>query len=354
MKNVYVLCGGISVEHEVSLRSAQSIINNLDKEKYDVYPIYIDKKGSFIPLDKVTAPVENSEDLIRVSEVGRVRSIGKFLSENFHEEADNIFIPVIHGTTGEDGVIQGFLEALNVPYVGNGILSSAICMDKAVTNQMLTVHHVDQGKYYILNSDLGEATPYDAIEDHLGYPVFVKPSNAGSSIGINRARNREELIAALKEAFRYDRKVVIEEEVVGMEVQVSVVGNADPRATLPGACITDRDFFDYYAKYQDKTLQYLIPVPLSPEETAALQETAIRAYKATGCSGFARVDIFIRDGDRRFLVNEINTFPGMTTSSLTSRLWNVTDATTFPELLDWLIDLAQEEYETKQHLIRTL
>lgn len=349
MINIHILCGGQSTEHEISLRSAQSIINHLDKNKYNVSMSYITKDGKFVPIGKYENKIETPESLMRDSLLNRAESIMQFI--DFINTLENpIIIPCIHGTTGEDGQIQGFLKTLNLRFIGNDILSSAICMDKATTNRIFTVNNIPQAKYFVLERkrffrDEDKESIISNIFDTCGESVFVKPSANGSSIGVHRA-NRNNIIEAIEDAFNYDDKVVIEEEIFGEELEISVVGNEYPKASLPGSYSTNREFFDYIAKYNDKTLIRNIPHKLNPSDEQKVRELAIDSYIAAGCCGFARVDIFM-DKDNNFFVNEINSFPGMTFSSLSAELWQATNGTTYSQLLDELIDLAIKRFENK-------
>ena len=351
MKNIYILCGGVSTEHEIALRSAMSIINMIDRSKYKIKVSYIDKEGKFIPLGNIDH-VEKAQDLMVSTDKTRLESISDFLEDV--KDTDYI-IPVIHGTSGEDGQIQGFLDTLGIKYVGNKILSSAVCMDKGVTNEILMANNISQAKYRILRIDEYENSDkdqiYDEIFKNIGKSVFVKPANSGSSVGVNRAENKEELAYAIKDAFIYDSKILIEEEIFGVELEISVFGNEDEdiKASLPGSYSTDRDFFDYTAKYNDPKLIRNIPHKLSEEKTKEVRDLAKETYKVLGCKGFARIDIFM-DEDEVFYVNEINTFPGMTSSSLSADLWKATDNTSYSQLLDWLIDLAEKDYERKSKI----
>lgn len=349
-RNVFVLCGGISVEHEISLRSAKSILNNLNREKYNVFPVFITHQGTWVPLGLWNETIEDPNELSRTSDMGVAQSIQAFLV-TMPQEKNNLFIPCLHGTFGEDGTIQGFLEILDVPYVGNGVLASACCMDKVVTNQLLEQHHIPEAKYVAVHrnafrEDADQVTK--SVESKLPYPVFVKPANAGSSVGVNRASNQGELHAAIEEALIYDPKVLIEEEVIGREIEVSVLGNDFPIASLPGEYVYDHAFFDYDAKYQDTKTIIKTPTELPPGKEDEIRKLAIDAYSALGCYGFARVDIFLRESDHVLLVNEINSFPGMTATSLSPRLWEATDQTDMTQLIDRLIAYADEKYQAKK------
>ncbi len=354
MRDIHILCGGISSEHEISLRSAQSIINYIDKDKYKVSMSYIDKEGKFIPLGYYSSRIEKPEDLIRYTDDSKLESISKFIK--YLDGLDNpLIIPVIHGTTGEDGQIQGFIKTLGFNFVGNDILASALCMDKGFANDMFKAHNIPQANYYILTRSKYDRHPskdkiVTDIFDICGDQVFVKPANNGSSVGVNRA-NRDNIVQALEEAFKYDNTIVIEEEIIGEELEISVLGNENPVASLPGSYSTKREFFDYTAKYHDKTLIRNIPHKLDKDKENKVRTLAIDAYQATGCMGFARVDIFL-DQEGNFFVNEINTFPGMTFSSLSAGLWEATDGTSFSQLIDKLIDLAIDKEEKNNTLVK--
>lgn len=351
--NVYVLCGGKSVEHEVSLKSASAIINALDRKKYNVYPIYITKDGAWCNLGLLDEKIENPEDLQRETESAVASSIGEFLSRNFNESDKSVFIPALHGPNGEDGTIQGLLELLNVPYVGNKVLSSAMAMDKEVTKDLFAKHGIPQAKYtsfQLHNWKGSEDKAYDQVEEKIGYPCYVKPANSGSSVGISVANNRKELKEAFKEAFLYDLKIVVEEEVVGREMQTSVIGNNNPKASVSGEFIMERSFFDYNAKYIDGTIVPVVPARLEPKVATRVRELAVEAFKILNCHGLARVDIFVTD-DNEVLVNEVNTMPGFTVLSMTPVLWEATDGTTYSELIEWLIELAFERYEQEKSIL---
>ncbi|MDD7543178.1 MAG: D-alanine--D-alanine ligase [Peptoniphilaceae bacterium] len=341
MKNIVVLCGGRSTEHEIALRSAKTVINELDHEKYYIHAVYIDKQGRFIPIGLMDH-VEHPEDLIRTTAHDHLRSIGDFCSYISLLQGETLVFPVIHGQTGEDGEIQGFLQALHLPYVGNGVTASALCMDKGFANEVLRAAGIPEADFIVLTESewlSGDRSYPSRIEKELGFPCFVKPANNGSSVGVSRAE-KSTLEEALKEAFRYDRRVVIEKAIVGKELEVSVLGNAEARASLPGSYTTTRTLLDYDAKYMDKTLVENVPHPLSDAKNQEIQQLALKAYHALGCEGFARVDIFM-DQDERFYVNEINTFPGMTPSSLAPKLWTSLTDMTFRDYLDAIIEYAQ-------------
>lgn len=351
--NIFVLCGGKSVEHEVSLKSASAIINSIDKEKYNVYPIYITNEGVWcnlgLRLDKINDPTE----LMGTSNSNISLSIGEFLTNTLNTNEKNLIFPALHGPNGEDGTIQGFLEILDIPYVGNEVLSSSVAMDKVLTKDLFSKYNIPQGNYIAIHSFQwreDENHSYKLVEEKIKYPCYVKPANSGSSVGISRVENLEELKLAFVEAFKYDTKIVVEREIIAREMQVSVVGNNHPKASVPGEFIMERPFFDYNAKYIDGKLIPVVPANLTPEITKKVRELAVESFKILNCKGLARVDIFVTDENEVF-VNEVNTMPGFTPLSMTPVLWKATDGTTYSELVENLIQLSLERYEEKKSII---
>lgn len=353
--NIYVIYGGKSVEHEVSLKSASAVINSLDKSKYNIYPIYITIDGIWCPLGLFEGKIENPDELRKTSSSTVSESIGDFLLNQIKDNEKSIVFPALHGTNGEDGTIQGLLELLNIPYVGNGVLSSAVGMDKVMMKDIFAKHNIPQVKYASIQMPSWKKDKnkiYTEIEKKLDYPYYVKPANLGSSVGINRAENREEFEKAVEEAFLYDSKVIIEEEIIAREMQISIVGNDNPKASVPGEFIMERPFFDYEAKYIDGKLIPVIPAKLEPEVSDKVRETAVETFKILNCHGLARVDIFVTD-DNKIYVNEVNTMPGFTAVSMTPVLWGATDGTTYAGLVEILIQLAFEKHEEKNNLLNT-
>lgn len=345
--DVYVLCGGKSVEHEVSLKSASAIINALDRKKYNVYPVYITRDGAWCSLGLWNEKIENPEDLERETEKSVAVSMGEFLCQDFKVGENTIVFPALHGTNAEDGTIQGLLELLNVPYVGDGVLASSTAMDKVVARDLFAQYGIPQAKYtsfkaYQWKTNKDEV--YNNIEEKVGYPCYVKPANSGSSVGISRASNREELQNSIEEALLYDLKIIVEEEIIGREMQTSVIGNNDPRASVSGEFIMERAFFDYEAKYIDGSITPVVPARLEPEVALEVRKLAVEAFKVLNCQGLARVDIFVTD-DNKVLVNEVNTMPGFTPLSMTPVLWGATDGTSYSGVVEWLIELAFERFE---------
>lgn len=354
MKNIYILFGGKSTEHEISILTAKSVINNLDRKKYKIFPIFVNKKGAWNFLGENLENIKDEKELIKDEKMDVFKSISSFFENHFIKE-NSIFFPAMHGTFSEDGTIQGFFDIMDVTYVGNNVLSSAICMDKAIANDVFYANNIDQPKYYLItkyeflkNKDL----VIKNILEKIGEKSFIKPCNAGSSVGVSKVLSFLEIEKALLEAFKYDNRVLAEEMIIGDELQVLVTGNHILSATLPGGVRVSRDFFDYEAKYLDKTTDHIIPWDdLTQREIKEIRTLAKRAYDATSCKGLARVDIFVRAKDRKMLVNEINTIPGMTDVSMAPMMYIKTYNKTYGEFLDEIISLAIENKKEKDSLV---
>jgi D-alanine-D-alanine ligase len=262
------------------------------------------------------------------------------------ESSRTVVVPLLHGPMGEDGTVQGLLELANVPYVGSGVLGSALSMDKAMAKQVLAQHGVPQARWLAFrDGTLAPSTP-QAIVDELGLPVFVKPANMGSSVGVAKAHDAVELADAIDLALSYDEEILVEEAITAREIEVAVLGSLQPEASLPGEVVPGAEFYSYADKYEDGTAQLLAPAPLSEEETFAVRTLAVRAFTACRCEGMARVDCFYEENGRGFLVNELNTIPGFTPISMYPKLWEVSGLP-YPRLLDRLIDLAIERHERR-------
>lgn len=356
-----VLFGGLSGEHEVSLNSAQSIINALDKNKYDVFPIAISKNGDWygpIEFDKIASftPTENDEKQITIlpmpSSRGRI-----FSRNNLTEPIKNIdvFFPVLHGTNGEDGTIQGLFEMADVAYVGNGVAASAVGMDKGLMKDVFKTSQLPQTEYlivpsYKINSNIKEVV--DEIKAKLQLPLFIKPVNLGSSVGISKVKTFDQLEEALLKAAKFDVKVIIEEGLNVREIEASVLGNHQPQASILGEIVPCNEFYDYKAKYIDNKSALIMPAELDEKTTEEIRELAVRAFKAIGGEGLARVDFFVEKETGKVLINEINTLPGFTSISMYPKLWEHTGIT-MSNLLDKLIYLALERYQEKTNLVRS-
>jgi D-alanine-D-alanine ligase len=359
---VGIVFGGRSAEHEVSLQSAKNVLEALDRQKYEPVLIGIDREGrwrldeqtaalyeSARPLPNLTADQPREVALVARGEQSRLldlsddREIGRL---------DAVF-PVLHGPYGEDGSVQGLCRLANLPCVGAGILGSAVGMDKDVMKRLLRDAGIPIARFVTVIK--GRAEPaFAALSADLGTPLFVKPANLGSSVGISRVQTAAEYRRALDAAFEYDTKVVIEECIVGREIECAVLGNTEPRASVPGEIITggSHTFYDYEAKYIDeKGAELRIPAPLDERAATRVQETAIRAFTVLCCEGMARVDMFLRDSGE-VLVNEINTIPGFTKISMYPKLWEASGIS-YSQLVDRLIGLAIERHETERKLKTT-
>lgn len=350
-----VIFGGRSGEHEVSLRSAESVINAIDKSKYEVVPIGITKEGRWLMSGDAAAllpeAVMTTNDPKRVAIIGDPTRQGltRLDERSVSSEQLDVVLPVLHGTYGEDGTIQGLLEMAGVPYVGCGVLASSTGMDKVAMKHLFERAGLTVIEYeWFLRAawEANREAVMKRVARALGYPVFVKPANLGSSVGISKALNKQELAAAIDDASRYDRKVIIERAVNGREIEVSVLGNDHPIASLPGEIITGHEFYDYEDKYIDTTSRTEVPAKLPKKISERLQRDAIRAFQAIDGSGLARVDFFVERGTNRIIINEINTMPGFTSISMYPKLWEASGIP-YAELIDRLIQLAIERHADK-------
>lgn len=325
MLNLGLIFGGRSAEHEISLQSAQFVLAQLEPARYNVVAIGITQAGTWVlPRDPAAAMQHGLEDapcepvvlLPDPTRPGlRVETDGRFIPLDFA-------FPMLHGTFGEDGTIQGLLEMAGLPYAGAGVAASAVGMDKELMKAVFAASGLAQVDHLVLR-DRAAASSDDValIESRFDYPVFVKPANLGSSVGMTKAHDRGELVTALQLALAYDRKLIIEAAAVGRELECAVLGNAEPVASVPGEVIPANEFYDYEAKYTEGMMAFHIPAPLTPEQDQAVRDLAVAAYKAIDCSGFARCDFFLEERSGAVLINEINTIPGMTAMSGFPRLW---------------------------------
>ena len=340
-----VIFGGMSTENEVSCISGASVIKHLNKEKYNVFPIYIDKIGNWYKVK--LEDIEKSEELENKE---HIENITEYL-----KQMDVIF-PVLHGLYGEDGTIQGLFELLKIPYVGCGVLASSVGMDKVYTKLIFEKANINQAKYIYIrkynekyiyideefNEKILELEDIAKItNDKLRFPVFVKPSNSGSSVGINKAHNIEELKNAIVEAGKYDNKILIEEGIVGKEVECAVLGNEDVISSCVGEIKSADEFYSYDAKYNNENSKTLIPAEISEENSKEIQKLAIKAFKAISGRGLSRVDFFIEDKTEKIYINEINTLPGFTSISMYPKLFEAVGIL-YEKLLDNLIELASK------------
>jgi len=377
---VGVIYGGRSGEHEVSVASAASIIKHLDRGRYEPVPIRIEKDGRWTLADKTPTAI-SAADVIEQARLEGARSIrpGREAHLVAHPGEDTVLaiergsdpradatgaatvtgvgldvvFPVLHGPYGEDGTVQGLLELANVPYVGAGVLGSAVGMDKAVMKTLFAARDLPVGPYsVVLRPEWNRSTSavISRIAGELGYPVFVKPANLGSSVGISKAKSAGELETAMELALQFDRKVVIEAAIPkAREIECAVLGNDDPEASIPGEIVPSREFYDYEAKYLDEGSKALIPAPLTASQVAEVQRLSIAAFRAVDGAGMARVDFLIAGETGEMYVNEVNTIPGFTTISMYPKMWEASGVS-YTELVDRLITLALERHAEKQQL----
>jgi len=383
---VGVLFGGRSGEHEISLLSAASVFKAVDQNKYEVVPIGITKEGRWVtsgdaerllagkPLQPErqlragdpeattsAAVLHNGEAVIVPPEPQKSGAMTPFQSDGLTRRASDrainvdVIFPVLHGTFGEDGTIQGLLELADIPYVGAGVLGSAAGMDKDIMKSLFRAAGLPIVKHVTFLRSEWEAAPkkiQKAVEGKLKYPVFVKPANLGSSVGISKAHNRKELGPAIGEAAKFDRKIVIEAGVGGQknkarEIECAVLGNDRPEASVPGEIVPSAEFYDYSAKYLDEGSQLIIPAKLSKSESKRVQELAVAAFRAVDCSGLARVDFLMDPKSRKIYLNEINTMPGFTSISMYPKLW-AASGVPYPELIERLIKLGIDRHAEKK------
>ncbi|MBS4206484.1 D-alanine--D-alanine ligase [Bacillus sp. FJAT-50079] len=351
--NICLLYGGKSAEHDVSLQTAMAVCQALDMNKFAVYPIYITKDGKWMKGPELKEPVTDVKELVFQNEEMVPHALNAALAPDQQQKYDVVF-PLLHGPNGEDGTVQGMLELLNIPYVGNGVLASSAAMDKVIMKNIFAQAGLDQVKYTWFVRPTWEAAPekaYEQVEAELGYPCFVKPANLGSSVGISKCENREQLAAAFTEAFQYDRRVIIEEGVVAREIEVGVLGNDFPECSVAGEIVPDKAFYDYEAKYKDGNTSLVIPAEISTEINAKMKDMAIKAYKALDCAGLVRADFFVTNEDR-IIINEVNTMPGFTPFSMFPLLWKHTGVD-YPALIEKMIELGIERHQEKQRIIHT-
>lgn len=343
-----IIFGGKSPEHEISIKSAKSVFNAVDKKKYEITLIYIDKKGEWY----LCKSIENSykkNSLIPIALVpGKEKGQVINISPSTPIKQLDVVFPVLHGSFGEDGTVQGLLKLVNLPFVGASILGTAVGMDKDATKRLLRDAGIPVAKFLVFEQSSAGKIKFENVSKQLGMPVFVKPANAGSSVGINRAGNKKQFEFAVKDAFKYDSKILIEENINGREIECSVLGNEKPIASLPGEIVPQHEFYSYKAKYlDDKGAKLEIPAKLSKPIIKKIQDTAVKAFKALCCEGMARVDFFLV-GNKAF-INEINTIPGFTNISMYPKLWSISGIQ-YTKLIDKLILLAFERFKKEQKI----
>ena len=354
-----VLFGGKSAEHEVSLQSAQNVIKALDRNKYEVVPIGIDKNGKWL-LSSTSNYLLNSGNpkLIKLNKSSKQialyaegRGMLSDINSNRTQGKIDVIFPVLHGPFGEDGSIQGLLKVAGVPYVGAGVLGSAVGMDKDVMKRLFKEAGIPTPKFLVLKQ--GEKMSFKEASKFLGLPIFVKPANLGSSVGINKVKNEKKWQVALKDAFKYDSKIILEEEIKGREIECAVLGNEKPIASIPGEIIVNSEFYSYEAKYIDENgARAEIPAKLPKGKIKEIQKLAVKTFKVLNCEGMGRVDFFLGKNGKVY-VNEINTIPGFTNISMYPKLWEASGLST-PKLLDRLIELAVERFKREKKLKTTV
>jgi len=365
--NVWMICGGRSAEHQVSLQSAKSIASALDRQKYNLHLVTITKQGKWVSsglLEDRTPPAleqvwegdgSPGEELITSDGLGALAAKVSPVAEGSRPDGGNgrmVAFPVLHGPYGEDGTIQGLFEMLDIPYVGSGVLGSALSMDKAKSKEILFHKGIPVPKWISFNLGTGDVRTGripEIVATVIGYPCFIKPANLGSSVGITKVKHRSELDDAIHLARRYDTKILIEEAIDAREIECSVLGNGRAIASIPGEVVPEKEFYDYEAKYSDEGTELIIPADLSEEQVERVQHLAVRAFHALECCGMARVDFFFEKRSGRIIVNELNTIPGFTEVSMYPKLWEASGIS-YPHLLDRLIELALERYTEKKEL----
>lgn len=343
--NVGIIYGGKSTEHEVSIRSAESVLNAVDRSKYNITLIYISKEGEWL--------VSQNSDEIRMlsNEDSETLSVmpSRYLKASFGPLKLDAVIPVLHGTAGEDGKIQGVLEVLDIPYAGCNVRSSAVCMDKDMTKRLLEFAGINVAEGIVVKRQDKDSVEYEPVKERLGLPMFVKPVNQGSSVGVSKVTDEASFYQAVQTAFSYDTKVMIETGINGREIEVSVLGNTDLFVSMPGEIISSTEFYSYDSKYIDDDGALLqIPAELNEATTREIQRVAKETFEALDCEGMARVDVFLTD-DNTVIVNEVNTLPGFTSISMYPKLMEVSGVG-YSELIDRLIELAIERYRLEDQL----
>ena len=350
--NLIVLFGGESAEHDVSCTTAAHVLAAADPTKYNITPIGISTGGRWSIADAAVAALEAGSDMLpsKLDTAGSAVSATPILAEVSASHARTVVMPLLHGPMGEDGTVQGLLELANLPYVGTGVLGSAVAMDKAMAKQVLAAAGIPQAAYRAFaEHEMTPGLPNDLVAE-LGLPVFVKPANMGSSVGVSKATTVEELRAAIEVALGYDQMVVVEEAVVGKEIEIAVLGNTEPEAATPGEIVPGDDFYSYEDKYVSDGSYAVIPAPIGEAALTEAKELAISTYRALRCEGLSRVDFFWEDpstGGRGFLCNEVNTMPGFTPISMFPKMW-IADGVSYPEIIDRLVDLALDKHSRQR------
>ena len=335
--NVVVLFGGESAEHDVSCVTAAHVLRALNIDNYEITTVGITRQG-----DWVNVKSESNAVAERLVATGQQTNISQIL-QNTNSSARTVVIPLLHGPMGEDGTVQGALELAHVAYVGAGVLGSAIAMDKSIAKQILALNEIPQPEFISVRDNEDLNTVCDRAVNELGLPVFVKPANMGSSIGVKKAKTRDEILYALQQAFEYDEWALIEEAIVGREIEVAILGNQSAQASVPGEIIPGNEFYDYEDKYLGDLAKLLVPAPLTAKQIVEVQQLALKVFTILRSDGMARIDFFFEENGRGFLCNEVNTIPGFTPISMYPKLWNASGLS-YSDLLDRLINLALDRH----------
>lgn len=363
---VGVIFGGKSGEHDVSLRSAQTVMAALESAGHEIVPIGVSREGMWLtdgdpmrqlqessPLFALTDGTRESGSVIDAVEdlalKARSNTQSAVIPANGWAGDLDVIFPVLHGPMGEDGTVQGLFELAGLPYVGAGVMTSAVAMDKAICKQLLAQAGIPQAPWLTVLRKEWQRFPDSIqadVERELGYPCFVKPANLGSSVGISKVHDARELPAAMEHAGQHDRKIVIEKGIVGRELEVSVLGNDEPVASVVGEIVPGGEFYDYEAKYVDDDSELLIPAPIPDEVSEQVRGIAVRAFRVLDCAGMARVDFFVEDGTNRVILNEVNTIPGFTAISMYPKLWEASGLA-LPDLVSRLVELAVERHDER-------
>ncbi len=359
--NLAVLFGGRSGEHEVSLMSARSVLEALDMDKYQVFQVGITHDGAWLTGDDVIGAFESGDAsglgaATILPEPGDRGLYARTEAKGLSRIADlDVAVPILHGSYGEDGTIQGLFEMAELAYVGAGVLASAVAMDKGLFKWLMLAHGISVLEFAIIDSarleeDLeGALDKAEAVSD---YPIFIKPANMGSSVGVSKVQSRADLVEGLMEAAQYDRRILVERGIEAREIELSVLGNENPEASVPGEVVPSDEYYSYRAKYIDDQSELLIPAPIDSETTEEARRIAVQAYKAIDGAGMARVDMLLEEDTERLYLNELNTIPGFTSISMYPKLWEASGLP-YPELMDRLIELAQARQAQKDKLVRT-
>lgn len=340
---IFLVYGGKSAEHDVSLMSAYAVIKEIYYNYHEVVPVYITRSGKWLKGQTITDPSQvTNQDFLQFKEEGKAIEFSEFQEENA------MVFPILHGPNGEDGTVQGLFEVLNVPYVGAGVLASATGMDKIISKVLFADAGLPQLPYFdvkLTDWTVDSEEVIESIESEIPYPMFVKPANLGSSVGISEAKDKEELQKAVDKAFEYDRRVVVEKGIQAREIEVAILGNEDVHTSVPGELVKQKAFYDYESKYINDEVKLQIPAELSDQVIQKLREYAAKAFLAIDGSGLTRADFFVTE-DEEIFINEVNTFPGFTPYSMYPKLWGKTGLT-YGDLIEELIQLGWRRFQAR-------